>query len=112
MEMQSRKEAVMVDKLLFSFDSFPSIATSVAVFLSLIADSSDAAHADCALPEKNIVLARVVFKEAKLYFISGTRKGAFRMPVRCQRLQAKGLPRSGGRGSNEGDRCGIRLRKI
>jgi hypothetical protein len=89
MEVQSRKEAVMVDKLLFSFDSFPSIATSVAVFLSLIADSSDAAHADCALPEKNIVLARVVFKEAKLYFISGTRKGAFECPSAANACRLK-----------------------
>ena len=79
----------MVDKLLFSFDSFPSIATSVAVFLSLIADSSDAAHADCALPEKNIVLARVVFKEAKLYFISGTRKGAFECPSAANACRLK-----------------------
>ena len=64
----------MVDPPLFSFDSFPSRATSVAVFLALIGISTDADRADRALSEKNIALARVVSKEAKLYLISGPGK--------------------------------------
>ena len=79
----------MVDKPLFSFDLFRSRATSVAVFLALIGISTDAARADCALSEKNIALARVVSKEAKLYFISGPRKGAPECPSAASACRQK-----------------------
>ena len=88
--VRSRKEAVIVDMRLFSFDSLPSTAISVAVFLALIGISTDAARADCALSEKNIALARVVSKEAKLYFISGPRKGAPECPSAASACRQKG----------------------
>ena len=94
----------MVDKPLFSFNSFPSRATSVAVSLALIGISTDAARADCTLSEKNMALARVVSKEAKLYFISGPRKGAPECPSAASACRLKAYVVRGGRGPNERDR--------
>ena len=79
----------MVDMPLFSFDSLPYTATSVAVFLALTGISTGAVRADCALSEKNIALARVVSKEAKLYLISGPRKGAPECPSAASACRQK-----------------------
>ena len=57
--------------------------------LALIGISTDAARADCTLSEKNMALARVVSKEAKLYFISGPRKGAPECPSAASACRLK-----------------------
>jgi hypothetical protein len=69
---------------------------SPAIFVAFLAISVNAARADCVLPDNNMTLARVVTKEAKLYFVSGPRKQAPECPFECKRLQAKCLPRAGG----------------
>jgi len=48
---------------------------SAAIFVAFLTISVNAARADCVL-DNNMTLARVVTKEAKLYFISGPRKQA------------------------------------
>jgi hypothetical protein len=42
---------------------------SPAIFVAFLAISVNAARADCVLPDNNMTLARVVTKEAKLYFV-------------------------------------------
>lgn len=66
----------------------------VQTFLAFLAISTQAARADCALAEKNVALARIVTKEAKLHFISGPRKGASECPSTADacKLRAYLLP--------------------
>jgi hypothetical protein len=66
----------------------PLLATASAI--GILAFRAIPAHADCVLSEKNLALARVVTKEAKLYYVSGPRKGAAGCPspVNACRLKA------------------------
>jgi hypothetical protein len=47
---------------------------SAAIFIVFLTISVNAARADCVLSDNSMTLARVVTKEAKLYFVSGPRK--------------------------------------
>jgi hypothetical protein len=88
------KGVVMRYRQILSFNPLASSATSVAIFFASLAISADAAAADCMLSEKNVVLARVVTKEAKLYYVSGPRKGASECPsaTHACRLKAYLVP--------------------
>jgi hypothetical protein len=70
----------MTYRRLLCFNPLLSSATSVAIFVASLAAFADAAGADCSLSEKNVALARVVTKEAKLYFVSSPRKQAPECP--------------------------------
>jgi hypothetical protein len=67
-------------RTILSSEPLVSASTLVAIFVGFLAISSDAAGADCVLSEKNVALARVVAKEARVYFVSGPRKGAPQCP--------------------------------
>ncbi len=67
-------------RTVLSLESLVSASTLVAIFVGFLAISSAAAGADCLLSEKNVALARVVAEEAKLYYVSGPRKGARQCP--------------------------------
>jgi len=54
--------------------------TSAAIFVLFLAISLDAARAECVPSENNVALARVITEEAKLYFVSGSRKQAPQCP--------------------------------
>lgn len=76
------------------FNPLLSAPALVRIFLTFLAISTQAARADCVLAEKNLAIARVVTKEAKLHFISGPRKGAPECPSTANacRLSAYLLP--------------------
>ena len=75
-----RELAIMTRRPMLSFNSRQSTVTSAAIFIAFLGIPVDVAGADCVLSEENIALARVVSKEAKLYFVSGTRKQAAECP--------------------------------
>lgn len=76
------------------FKALLSAPALVRTFLTFLAISTQAARADCVVAEKNFAVARVVTKEAKLYYISGPRKGAPECPSTANacRLRAYLLP--------------------
>jgi len=84
----------MTYRRILCFHPLLSSATSVAIFVACLAVFADAAGADCSLSEKNVALARVVTKEAKLYFVSGNRKQAPECPsdANACRLKAYLVP--------------------
>ena len=85
----------MTYRQILCFHPLLSSATSVAIFVACLAVFADAAGADCSLSEKkNVARARVVTKEAKLYFVSGNRKQAPECPsdANACRLKAYLVP--------------------
>jgi hypothetical protein len=81
---------------MLSFNPRQSTATSAAIFIAFLGISVDVAGADCVLSEKNIALARVVTKEAKLYFVSGARKQATECPSAANACRLKAYLVPGG----------------
>ena len=79
----------MTRRPMLSFNSRQSTVTSAAIFIAFLGIPVDVAGADCVLSEENIALARVVSKEAKLYFVSGTRKQAAECPSAANACRLK-----------------------
>ena len=74
----------MTHRAIVSFNPRRCSGMSAAIFVAFLAISVNAARADCVLPDNNMTPARVVTKEAKLYFVSGPPQTSARMPVRMQ----------------------------
>ena len=83
----------MTHRAIVSFNPRRCSGMSPAIFVAL-AISVNAARADCVLPDNNMTPARVVTKEAKLYFVSGPRKQAPECPsnANASRLNAYLVP--------------------
>ncbi len=71
---------------ILSFKPLLATPSSVGILLAFLAI---AARADCVLPERNLALARVVTKEAKLYYVSGPRKGTPECPSAANACRLK-----------------------
>jgi hypothetical protein len=84
----------MTHRAIVSFNPRRCSGMSPAIFVAFLAISVNAARADCVLPDNNMTLARVVTKEAKLYFVSGPRKQAPECPSNANacRLNAYLVP--------------------
>jgi hypothetical protein len=72
----------------------PLLFTPILIFLPFLLIPTRVARADCVLSEQNFALARVVTKQARLYYSSGSRKGASDCPSAADacRLQTYLLP--------------------
>ena len=70
----------MIHRAIISFNPRRCPGMSAAIFVAFLAISVNAARADCVLPDNSMTLARVVTKEAKLYFVSGPREQAPECP--------------------------------